>query len=90
MNVSSMLKRMFLFGISLPVCMSLSVLGVSSAHALGSLTAAQLIDKNVAAKGGLQAWRAVQTMTFSGKMEDRKSTRLNSSHYALSRMPSSA
>ena len=49
--------------------MSLSVLGASSAQALGSLTAAQLIDKNVAAKGGLQAWRAVQTMTFSGKLE---------------------
>ena len=67
MSVSSI--RIFLSGIALPVCMSMSVLGASSAEALGSLTAAQLTDKNIAAKGGLQAWRAVQTMTFSGKME---------------------
>jgi outer membrane lipoprotein-sorting protein len=33
------------------------------------LTAAQIIDKNVAARGGLQAWRAVQTITMSGKLE---------------------
>jgi hypothetical protein len=67
MSVSSMLKRMFLFGIALPACMS--VLGVSDAQALGSLTAAQLIDKNIAAKGGLQSWQAVQSMTFSGKLD---------------------
>src|SRR6202166_2204407 len=64
-----MLRTTFLFGIALLVCVSLSVLGESSAHALGSPTASQIIDKNVAAKGGLQAWRAVQTMTFSGKMD---------------------
>ena len=33
------------------------------------LTAAQIVDKNVAARGGLQAWRAVQTITMSGKLE---------------------
>jgi outer membrane lipoprotein-sorting protein len=32
------------------------------------LTAAQIVSKNVAARGGLKAWRAVQTMTESGKM----------------------
>jgi outer membrane lipoprotein-sorting protein len=32
------------------------------------LTAAQIVNKNVAARGGLKAWRAVQTMTESGKM----------------------
>lgn len=32
------------------------------------LTAAAIVDKNVAARGGLQAWRAVQTMTLSGLM----------------------
>ncbi len=32
------------------------------------LSAAQIVDKNVAARGGLQAWRAVQTMTLEGKM----------------------
>ncbi len=69
MSVSSMLRRKFSFAVALPVCMSLGVLGASGAQALGGLTAAQLIDKNVAAKGGLQAWRAVQSMTFSGKLE---------------------
>jgi outer membrane lipoprotein-sorting protein len=37
--------------------------------ASAALTAAQIADKDVAAKGGLQAWRAVQTLTYSGKME---------------------
>jgi hypothetical protein len=34
-----------------------------------TLTAAQIIEKNVAARGGLKAWRAVQTMTLSGRLE---------------------
>lgn len=34
-----------------------------------SLTAAQIVDKHVAARGGAQAWRAVQTLTITGKME---------------------
>jgi len=32
------------------------------------LTAAEVVEKNVAARGGLQAWRAVQTMAFTGKL----------------------
>jgi hypothetical protein len=32
------------------------------------LSAAAIVDKNVAARGGLQAWRGVQTMTLSGKI----------------------
>lgn len=37
--------------------------------ASAALTAAQIVDRDVAAKGGLQAWRAVQTMTYSGKVD---------------------
>src|SRR5437588_10031689 len=33
------------------------------------LTAAQIAEKNVAARGGLQAWRAVQSMSWTGKMD---------------------
>ncbi len=33
-----------------------------------SLSAAQIVEKNVAARGGLEAWRAVQTMSMAGKM----------------------
>ena len=32
------------------------------------LSAADIADKNVAARGGLQAWRAVQTMSLAGKL----------------------
>jgi hypothetical protein len=40
----------------------------AAAPAQAKLSAAEVITKNVAARGGLQAWRAVQTMTLSGKM----------------------
>jgi hypothetical protein len=33
-----------------------------------NLSAAEIVDKNVAARGGLQAWRAVQTMSMAGKL----------------------
>ena len=35
----------------------------------GKMTAAQIVDRNVAARGGLKAWRAVHTLTLSGRME---------------------
>ena len=34
-----------------------------------SLTAAQIVEKHIAARGGLSAWQAVQTMAWSGKMD---------------------
>ncbi len=49
-------------------------MGISFANAFlfaqnnNGLTAAQIISKNVAARGGEKAWRAVQTLTESGKM----------------------
>ncbi len=33
------------------------------------LTAAQIVEKNVAARGGLEAWRKIQTMTWTGHIE---------------------
>lgn len=39
----------------------------AAAAAQAKLSAAEVITKNVAARGGLQAWRAVQTMSLSGK-----------------------
>ena len=35
----------------------------------GGSSAAQIIDKHVAARGGLPAWHAVQTLSISGKLE---------------------
>src|SRR5438270_13368195 len=58
-----------------PLLMSI-LLSASLAHALAAaeskapasnLTAAQVVDKHVEARGGLQAWRAVQTLSMSGK-----------------------
>lgn len=34
----------------------------------GNLSAGEIVDKNVAASGGLQAWRSVQTLSFQGKL----------------------
>jgi outer membrane lipoprotein-sorting protein len=34
-----------------------------------SLSAAQIVEKNIAARGGLSAWHAVKTLTWSGKMD---------------------
>jgi hypothetical protein len=39
----------------------------AAASAQTKLSAAEVITKNVAARGGLEAWRAVQTMSLSGK-----------------------
>jgi outer membrane lipoprotein-sorting protein len=36
---------------------------------LPKLTPAQIVEKHVAARGGAQAWKTVQTMQLSGKME---------------------
>jgi hypothetical protein len=33
------------------------------------LSAAQIVEKHVAARGGLQAWRAVRTLSWTGKMD---------------------
>ena len=33
------------------------------------LSATQIVDKNVAARGGLTAWRAIQSMSITGKLD---------------------
>ena len=38
-------------------------------HPQAKLTAAEIVDRNVEARGGLQAWRAVQTLVMKGMME---------------------
>ena len=50
------------------ICLVFSVSFAVAARAPAGLSAAQIVDKNVAARGGLQAWRAVQTLSFEGKM----------------------
>ena len=44
-------------------------LGADTPSLAANLTAEQVIEKNLAARGGLQAWRAVQTLSMSGKVD---------------------
>jgi hypothetical protein len=50
-----------IFGVSL-----VTTSGASPSR--GNLSATEIVDKNVAARGGLEAWRAVQTLSLQGKM----------------------
>jgi outer membrane lipoprotein-sorting protein len=51
----------------LTVCVP-AALWAADARAAG-LTAEQIVEKHVAARGGLAAWHAVQTMSWAGKMD---------------------
>ena len=63
-----MLRKTGLISIFTALAMSLAVAaGTSSAPA--ALSAAEIVNRNVSARGGLQAWRAVQTMSWTGKMD---------------------
>jgi hypothetical protein len=63
----------YMFRRSLGICISLAF-AISLAAAADTtpsrakLSAAEIVDKNVVARGGLQAWRAVQTMSLEGKL----------------------
>jgi outer membrane lipoprotein-sorting protein len=46
-----------------------SFLVLISGAQTANLTAAQVVEKNVTARGGLQAWRAVHTISWSGKLD---------------------
>ena len=61
-----------MFRKSLGICMSLAF-AISLAAGVDTpsqskLSATAIVDKNVAARGGLQAWRTVQTLSLAGKM----------------------
>ena len=45
------------------------VLLADSTTAPVDLTAAQIVDRNISARGGLQAWRTVKTLSMSGKLD---------------------
>jgi hypothetical protein len=50
------------------ICLIFTAPLAGAAPSQGGLSAAQIVDKNVAARGGLQAWRAVQTLSLEGKL----------------------
>ncbi len=65
MWINPKLLRLPLIASVLSALMGLTALAVPP----GTLTADQIIEKNIAARGGLKAWREVQTMTMTGKMD---------------------
>src|ERR1700752_2008382 len=62
-----MLRKFLVVSISLAFLISLAA-GANTTSPRAQLSAAEIVDKNVAARGGLQAWRAVQTLSLQGKM----------------------
>jgi hypothetical protein len=64
-----MLRKMILPMILLSFAVPLAVFADTATPPVDRLSAAQIVEKNVAARGGLQAWRAVQTLSMSGKLE---------------------
>jgi hypothetical protein len=63
-----MRRKPLMVGSFLVLAVSLAV-AADTAPARPKLSAAEIVDKSVAASGGLQAWRAVQSITMKGKME---------------------
>jgi hypothetical protein len=60
-----MFRRSLIPGISLAFAISLAS---AADNPPAKLTAAEVVEKNVAARGGLQEWRAVQSMSLEGKL----------------------
>ena len=58
-----MLRKSLVISMSLAFAVSLGAAG-GETPSQAKLSAAAIVDKNVAARGGLQAWRAVQTMSM--------------------------
>ena len=64
----SMLRKTELVCIVLALATSLAA-GADVAPMAAKLSAAEIVDRNVSARGGLPAWRAVHAMSLTGKME---------------------
>lgn len=63
------MRNISLFHAVLLGLVPLAVAGSEMKLAAPKMTAAQIVDKNVAARGGLAAWRSVQALEMKGKME---------------------
>jgi hypothetical protein len=57
--------------ISLAVVAAVALTAGAAAHA-AKLTAAQIVAKNVAARGGLEAWRKTETMIWVGQLQSAR------------------
>lgn len=62
-----MLRKTMLLVNTLVIAVSLAS-AADTTPPLANLSAADIVTKNIAARGGLKAWRAVQTMSMEGKL----------------------
>lgn len=63
------MSRAFFLSALFCLCVSRGAEAADSKPAAAGLSAAQVVEKHVAARGGLQAWRGVQTLSVTGKIE---------------------
>ena len=63
-----MLRQTVGVGIFTVLAMSFAV-GADAPAASAKLSATEIVERNIAARGGLQAWHSVQTMSWTGKMD---------------------
>ena len=62
-------KRRVLLGALACLGLPAAVWAADGKAVAGGLTVEQIVEKHVAARGGLVAWRAVQTMSWAGRMD---------------------
>ncbi|WP_231408855.1 outer membrane lipoprotein-sorting protein [Ralstonia solanacearum] len=63
------MTRLHFLALGLTCTLAASAAAAADAASAGRLSAAQIAERNVAARGGLQAWRAVNTMVMAGQIE---------------------
>src|SRR5712692_1119763 len=61
-------KSLIVFVVFISLALAISLATAGDIPSGTNLSASAIVDKNVTARGGLQAWRAVHTMSFAGKM----------------------
>src|SRR5713226_8310961 len=61
-------KSLVVFAICITLALAISLATAGDIPSGANLSASAIVDRNVAARGGLQAWRAIHTMSFAGKM----------------------
>ena len=61
-------KSMLVLAVCASLALAISLFAAGDTPTGTNLSAAAIVDKNITARGGLQAWRAVQTMSMEGKM----------------------